>query len=104
MSKAELARICAALGDPVRMSLLEILAEGEAPLHDLVEPTGISRQGVTKHLKVLEAAGLVRSERSGREIFWSGEPDRLRIARDHIARMADLWDDRLRRLKAHVEK
>jgi DNA-binding transcriptional ArsR family regulator len=63
----------------------------------------VSRQAVTKHLRVLERVGLVRGEQVGRESRYSLVPDRLRTAREFLDVVDAQWDDALARLKAHVE-
>ena len=94
-----------ALGDPVRLELLERLKDGEpVPLGVLVAGTGMSRQGATKHLGVLERAGLVLSRTVGRERRVSIRPDALDEARAHLDRIAAGWSDALGRLRDHVEE
>src|SRR5690606_2289098 len=66
------APVFAALGDPHRIALVSRLCQkGPLSIKDLTEGAAITRQAVTKHLRVLEAAGLARSERSGRETVWT---------------------------------
>jgi DNA-binding transcriptional ArsR family regulator len=98
------AEVFSALGDPTRLALLATLAGGQP--HSIVAlsgDTGLTRQAVTKHLRVLEQAGLVRSERSGRESRYEFRPETLIGARDFLAEVSDLWDSALRRLQAVVE-
>jgi DNA-binding transcriptional ArsR family regulator len=97
------AAVFAALGDPVRLALLAALADGGRSISDLAAGQTITRQGVTKHLRVLEAAGLVASERSGREIRWRGRPQGLDAAQGCLARIGARWDAALGRLKRHAE-
>lgn len=105
MSKADPARVFSALGDPIRLELLSRLAgSGEAALGRLVADCGVSRQGATKHLRVLEAAGLVQSRPRGRERFFRVAPGGLASAQDHLDRIARGWDDALARLRDHVER
>lgn len=98
------APVFAALGDEIRLRLLERLSTG-GPLSitRLTSGTRVTRQAITKHLHVLAAAGLVRCTRQGREQLWelSGEP--LLEARRQIDLIANQWDGALLRLKAHVE-
>lgn len=77
---------------------------GRRRLTALTEGTGITRQAVTKHLHVLEGAGLVRGSRQGRETVFELEPERLDDARKFLDLVSKRWDDALERLKAHVER
>ena len=69
----------------------------------LTMETNVTRQAVTRHLGILADAGLVRGSRKGRESHWEIEPDRLQVAREHLARISDQWDATLDRLKKFVE-
>ena len=98
------ATVFAALGDPTRLALLGRLHEGEAlSIRDLTEGLPISRQGVTKHLRVLEEAGLLASERASREVLFRGRPEGLSAAQAHLERIASGWDDALARFMAQAE-
>jgi DNA-binding transcriptional ArsR family regulator len=94
-----------ALADPVRRDLLEQLREhGPASLGGLAHGRPITRQGVTKHLDVLAAAGLIRVTRRGRERIHEVDPEPLRQLADFLAPYAAAWDDRLSRLTHHLEE
>jgi DNA-binding transcriptional ArsR family regulator len=69
----------------------------------LTEGSKITRQAITKHLRVLEAAGLVQSKRHGRESVWQLEQRRLREARYYLDLISKQWDDALGRLRKFVE-
>ncbi len=105
MSTAELfaAQIFAALGDDTRLAVLARLGEGPASIVRLNAGHAISRQALTKHLRVLERAGLVHQARAGRESLWTLRRQRLDEARQFLERMSRQWDDRLDRLRAMVE-
>jgi len=110
MSRAERALsadptpVFAALGDRTRLRLLGRLSEGGArSIAALSADSRMTRQAVTKHLHVLEAAGLVQSARTGRESLYSYRPEPLDEARDYLAAVSAQWDQRLARLKALVE-
>lgn len=97
-------RAYAALADPTRRALLEALRGGDARLTDLAAPLPMTFAGVSRHIGVLEQAGLVRREIRGREHWFSLEPDGLTMAQKWIADQADFWSaradalsDRLRR-------
>lgn len=70
----------------------------------LTDGAGMTRQGVTKHLRVLAGAGLVRGTRAGRETLFELEPQRLNAARRFLEMISAQWDERLARLKAFVEE
>jgi len=95
----------AALGDKTRLRLVSRLCE-DGPLSITMLTTGarISRQAVTKHLRVLQGAGLVRSKRHGRERLWQLHHQRLAEARRYLAQISSQWDDALARLRKHVEE
>lgn len=100
----EYAPVFAALGDPTRLVLVARLAGGEAySITQLTEGTRLTRQAVTKHLRVLEGAHLVRSTRAGRESLFALDPEPLRQARDYMDLVSAQWDQALARLKAFVE-
>ena len=101
----EAASLFAALGDPVRLAMIARLS-GAGPLItiQLKQEAGVSRQAVTKQLRVLETAGLVRSERVGRDRRWRMEATRLTVVRGYLDRISKQWDQRLARLKALVEE
>jgi DNA-binding transcriptional ArsR family regulator len=98
------ATVFAALGDRTRLRLVGRLAEGE-PLSIARLTTGsdVTRQAITKHLRVLAGAGLVRDLRHGRERRWELEPRQLREARRSLEIISQQWDDALARLKSAVE-
>jgi DNA-binding transcriptional ArsR family regulator len=95
----------AALGDPTRLALLHRLSDGgPASISALAERFSITRQGVTKHLEVLAAAGVIEGAREGRERVWTLNPARFADARHTLDSIARGWDDALGRLKAHLER
>ena len=98
------ADVFAALGDPTRLGLVADLGNG-APLSiaALSGGRGITRQAITKHLHVLENAGLVQSIRHGRESRFALRPDALVSAREYLDRVTRQWDNALGRLRAFVE-
>ena len=96
--------VFAALGDPTRLAMLRLLADGERlPLGDLAGASRLTRQAVTKHLAVLERAGLVSSRRAGRERRYVLERDAIGRAHAHLAEVSRLWDAAIGRLRRHVE-
>lgn len=98
------ALLFAALGDPTRLALLQRLAaEGPATLTALAQRFEMSRQGVTKHLQVLAAAGVIEGLRDGRAQLWALNPASLIEAQQHLDRIARGWDAALDRLTKHLE-
>jgi DNA-binding transcriptional ArsR family regulator len=94
----------AALGDETRLALLMKLSDGPLlSITRLAEGSTISRQAVTKHLRILKDAGLVRGVRRGRESLFRLEPRSLGDARDALDRISRQWDQALARLKSFVE-
>ena len=98
------APIFAALGDETRLALIDRLRDGEAQsISQLAEGWPITRQAITKHLKVLEEAGLVQMSRAGRESLFELTPQPLAEVRDYLDFVSTEWDQALLRLKAFVE-
>jgi ArsR family transcriptional regulator, cadmium/lead-responsive transcriptional repressor len=98
-------RLWAALGDPMRIRLLDLLLErGEATASTLAGALPITRQGVSKHLAVLERDGFVTARRSGREVRYAVREERLDQARAALARIASRWDTRLAGIKRMAEQ
>ena len=99
------APIFAALGDETRLSLVARLSAGDRmSITRLTQGTDLTRQAVTRHLAVLEDAGLVRGTRRGRERLCELEPQRIELARRSLDEMSRWWDTKLALLKAKVEK
>ncbi|EYF08258.1 ArsR/SmtB family transcription factor [Chondromyces apiculatus] len=97
--------VFAALGDETRLQIVARLCkEGPASIVRLSEGFAMSRQAITKHLHVLEGAGLVRGSRPGRESVWELLPERLDVARASLDQISAEWDAALGRLKDFVEK
>ena len=99
------AALFAALGDRTRIKLIELLSDGESrSIQELTSGSRISRQAMTKHLRVLEQASLVRSARSGREVRFHLEKAELDHAREFLAKVAAQWELALERLAVHVQE
>jgi DNA-binding transcriptional ArsR family regulator len=98
------AAVFAALGDATRLAVLTKLCNGKPQsISRLTTGTNLSRQAVTKHLRVLANAGVVRNIRVGRESLFELEPQRLAELRNYLDQVSQQWDDALARLKSHVE-
>lgn len=101
----ESAPIFAALGDPTRLDLLARLGRsGPQSIVRLTRGSPLTRQAITKHLRVLAGAGLVRGTRLGRESRWELEPEPLEVARRYLELASKRWDSALARLKRFVEE
>jgi len=104
MHADELDRTFAALADPTRRSILTRLAEGEATVGELAAPFSISRPAITRHLKVLEGAGLIARSRDAQ---W--RPSRLQVdpldeAVEWMQSRKRTWEARMDRLDAHLHR
>jgi DNA-binding transcriptional ArsR family regulator len=98
------ASIFAALGDETRLGLLAKLTNGEPQsISSLTSGTRLTRQAVTKHLRVLGAAGVVRASRVGRESRFALQPRAIMDAQTYLEHVSRQWDTALARLKALVE-
>ena len=98
------APVFAALGDETRLSLLAKLSGGDRfSIARLTAGSGLTRQAITKHLRVLQKAKIVRCVNSGRESLFALDPGPLMELRDYIDLVSRQWDESLLRLKALVE-
>ena len=98
------AALFSALGDETRLGLVARLSSGgPQSISRLTTESHVTRQAVTKHLLVLAQAGLVRSERQGRETRWELEPDRREIAQRYLDLISRQWTDRLDALARHLD-
>ena len=96
--------VFAALGDATRLELISRLSDGPAQsIAQLTDGLGLTRQGITKHLRVLEHAGIVDSIRIGRESQFSYVPERIVQVQTYLETVSRQWDDALSRLKTFVE-
>ena len=99
------APVFAALGDATRLRIVGRLCQsGPLSIARLTDGENVSRQAVTKHLRALEDAGLVRSRREGRERIWELRTARLEAVRRHLDHISQQWDRALGRLRALVER
>lgn len=98
------APVFAALGDATRLSLIAKLCGGEPrSIAQLTEGTRLTRQAVTKHLRVLEQVRIVRSARTGRESLFQFQPEPIAELKEYLDLVSAQWDHALSRLKAFVE-
>jgi DNA-binding transcriptional ArsR family regulator len=99
------ALIFAALGDQTRLRLVARLCSGEPrSISQLTRGSRLTRQAITKHLRVLQNAGVVRSFRSGRQSLFKFHPQPIDDLRDYLDFVSEQWDHALARLKSFVER
>jgi len=104
MAGDRLSVIFGALADPTRRAMLARLADGEATVTELAEPFPISLPAISRHLKVLERAGLITRSRAGQWRSSSLEAAPLKEAADWMERYRRFWDASFDRLDAHLER
>jgi DNA-binding transcriptional ArsR family regulator len=98
-----LSAIFHALSDPTRRAILGQLSGGEMPVTALAQPTGLALPTVMRHLSVLEGAGLITTQKTGRTRICQAAPAALAAAEDWLAGQRAEWDARLDRLDAYVQ-
>jgi DNA-binding transcriptional ArsR family regulator len=102
-TRDDLSRAFAALADPTRRAILERLGSGEAGVLELAQGSALTQPAITKHLKVLEGAGLIARSRDGQR-----RPARLQLeglfpVDDWLRRAHSEWTERFNRLESHLE-
>jgi len=98
------ARVFAALGDETRLRLVAKLSRGQSnSISQLTEGSQLTRQAITKHLRVLESAGVVHSVRSGRESLFEFDPEPMQEIKKYLDLVSEQWDQALSRLRSFVE-
>ena len=103
-NRASSATLFAALGDKTRLRMVSRLCDnGPTSITRLTAGSTVTRQAISKHLRVMEDAGLVRSTRRGRESVWRLNQQRLEDARRYLDLISRQWDDALGRLREFVE-
>ena len=99
-----LSRVFSALADPTRRAILVRVADGEMTVTAIAAPFGMSLAAVSKHIRVLEQAGLLKRSRQGREHRLRFDAEPLRDADDWIGRFKRFWTDHLDRIKELAER
>ena len=98
------AQLFAALGDEIRLGLIaRLCAKGPLSITELTAGSRVTRQGITKHLRVMERSGLAHSTRRGRESVWEVDRRRVAEAQRYLEQISRQWDKALARLQAFVE-
>src|SRR3984893_15735147 len=101
---AELDRVFSALADPTRRAILQSLTLRPATINEIAKPFPVSLNAISKHVMVLERAGLLRRGIKGRQHHCRIEPSPLRQADAWMAHYRQFWDDRLDALAVYVDK
>jgi DNA-binding transcriptional ArsR family regulator len=103
--KQDHAAVFAALGDRTRLYLVSKLTTGkQRSISDLTAGSKLTRQAITKHLRVLQGAGLVHNVRSGRKSLFELNPKPIQGIKEYLDVVSKQWDDALSRLKSFVER
>jgi DNA-binding transcriptional ArsR family regulator len=98
----ELSLTFAALADPTRRAILTRLAAGEATVNQLAQPFALTQQAISKHVKVLEGAGLISRSRAAQARPCRIEPARFEVVADWIDQHRQMWQERYDRLDRHL--
>ncbi|GAB5417394.1 MAG: metalloregulator ArsR/SmtB family transcription factor [Crocinitomicaceae bacterium] len=94
-----------AIADPTRREIFHLLVLGSAlSISQLSTHFDMSRQGITKHVKILEEAEMIAMKKEGREQICHAQPKSLKIVKDWLAYYDKFWDDKLQDLSAHLDK
>jgi DNA-binding transcriptional ArsR family regulator len=93
----------ALVAEPTRRRILDLLRERARPVGELVKVLGLSQPGVSKHLRLLREAGLVRVRRDGRRRWYELDPEPLAELDEWLEPYRQLWDGRLDRLERHLD-
>jgi DNA-binding transcriptional ArsR family regulator len=98
-----LSDVLTAISHPARRDILRRLSGAPARFTDVARPLDVSLNAVTKHLKLLERAGLIERERRGREVFISIQPEPLRLVAAWVHEYEQFWNERLDQFEAHFK-
>lgn len=104
LRRSSSARLFAALGDETRLDLIaRLCAEGPLSISELTAGSRVTRQAITKHLRLMERSGLARGARRGRESVWQVDRRKVEQARRCLDQISAQWDQALARLQSFVE-
>jgi DNA-binding transcriptional ArsR family regulator len=99
----ELTDVLTAISHPTRRAIIGQLANGPARFLDVAQPHGTALNAVTKHLKMLERAGLIERQRQGREVMISFRPEPLRLVSGWVHEYEQFWNERLDQFQTHFK-
>jgi DNA-binding transcriptional ArsR family regulator len=100
----QLSDVLTAISHPSRRAIIRQLAAGPARFTDIAEPFDLSLNAVTKHLKLLERAGLISRKKQGREVFISFRPEPLRLVSRWVHEYEQFWSERLDRFEGYFKE
>ena len=100
----QLTDVLSAISHPTRRAIIRRLANGPARFLDIAEPFDVALNAITKHLKLLERAGLIERERKGREVFISLRPEALRLVADWVHEYERFWNERLDQFEGYFKQ
>lgn len=104
MSTDQLSDVLSAISHPSRREIIGCLAGGPARFTDIAKPFDLSLNAITKHLKLLERAGLISREKQGREVFISFRPEPLRLVSGWVHEYEQFWNQRLDEFEKHFKE
>jgi len=91
----QLTHVLSAISHPTRRAIIKRLANGPARFLDIAEPFDVALNAITKHLKLLERAGLIEREKRGREVLISLRPEALRLVADWVHEYERFWTEKI---------
>lgn len=97
----QLSAVLTAISHPSRRAIIEGLAQGPKRFTDVAEPFDLALNSITKHLKLLDRAGLIKRERQGREVFISLRPEPLRLVSEWVHEYEQFWNERMDEFQQH---
>ena len=96
--------VLSAISHPTRRAIIKKLSSGPARFLDIAEPFDVALNAITKHLKLLERAGLIERERKGREVFISLRPEALRLVADWVHEYERFWNEKLGEFEGYFKQ
>jgi DNA-binding transcriptional ArsR family regulator len=103
MDMDQLSDVLTAISHPSRRAIIGRLASGPARFTDIARPFDLSLNAITKHLKLLERAGLITRQKQGREVFISFRPEPLRLVSGWVHEYERFWSERLDEFEEHFK-
>lgn len=100
----QLTEVLSAISHPTRRAIIRRLANGPARFLDIAEPFDVALNAITKHLKLLERAGLIEREKRGREVLISLRPEALRLVADWVHEYEHFWNEKLDQFEAFFKQ
>jgi DNA-binding transcriptional ArsR family regulator len=100
----QLTDVLTAISHPTRRAIIQKLSHGPARFLDVAEPFDTALNSVTKHLKLLERAGLIEREKQGREVYISLRPEPLRLVAGWVHEYERFWTERLDQFEKHFRE